>query len=341
MRVAVYHSNSDVRVEQRPRPQIGPGELLLSVRASGICGSDVMEWYRLPKAPLVLGHEIAGVVEEVGPGVDRFRRGDRVVATHHVPCNTCRYCLTDRHNVCATLHGTNFDPGGFSELLRLPAINVDRGTFRLPDHVTFEEGSFVEPLACAVRGQRVAGLRAGDDVAVLGSGISGILHVQLARALGAGRILATDVSRQRLEMARRNGADAAIAADELSADLLRRSNEGRLADRVLVCTGARRAFEQALDLVEPGGTILFFAPLEPGQTLPVPVNDLWKRNVSLVHSYAGPPADMSQALDLIAARRVDVASMITHRLGLGQTGEGFRLTVEGGESLKVVVDPQH
>ena len=146
MRVAVYHGNHDVRLEERPLPSIGPGELLLRVEASGICGSDVMEWYRLPRAPLVLGHEVAGSVEQVGPGVRGFKAGDRVVATHHVPCDDCHACRTDRHSVCEMLRSTSFDPGGFSELLRLPAVNVERGTFLLPAEVDFVEASFVEPL---------------------------------------------------------------------------------------------------------------------------------------------------------------------------------------------------
>ena len=150
----MYYSNQDVRVEEMPVPRIGPGELLLRVEASGICGSDVMEWYRLTRAPLVLGHEVAGEVVQAGEGVERFREGDRLVVTHHVPCNACHYCLSGHHTVCDTLRQTHFDPGGFSEYLRVPAINVDRGAFRLPDGVSFEEASFAEPLACVLRGQQ-------------------------------------------------------------------------------------------------------------------------------------------------------------------------------------------
>lgn len=339
MRVAVYYSNSDVRVEERPRPEIGAGELLLRVRASGVCGSDVMEWYRKPRAPLVLGHEVAGTVEQVGPDVQAFRPGQRIVATHHVPCNRCRYCLTDRHSVCETLHSTNFDPGGFAEFVRLPATHVQRGTFALPPDVSFHEASFVEPLACAVRAQRLAGVRAGDSVAVLGSGISGLLHLQLARALGARRVFATDVHDYRVQAAARFGADLALRAGGDVAASIRAANGGDLVERVIVCTAALAAMQQALEIVDRGGTVVFFAPLAPGQTLPVQGNDLWRRGISLVHSYAGPPAEMQTALDLIAARRVDVASMVTHRVGLEATQEAFRLTAEAGESLKVVVEP--
>jgi L-iditol 2-dehydrogenase len=339
VRVAVYYSNSDIRLEQRPRPSIGPGEILMRIRASGICGSDLMEWYRKPKAPLVLGHEVAGTVEETGEGVDRFAAGDRIVTTHHVPCNSCRYCLTDRHSVCPTLHSTHFDPGGFAEFVRLPVINVDRGTFDLPETVSFEEGSFVEPLACVVRGQRIAGLKPGDSVAVLGSGVSGILQIQLARAMGAGRIVATDVSEPRLEMARKHGADVALPAGDDLPLRAQEANDGRLIERVLVCTASRTAMQQALEIVDLGGSVLFFAPLLPGETLDYPANDLWKRGVSIVHSYAGPPADMRTAIELIAAGRVNVASMITDRVDLANTAEGFRLMTKAGNSLKVIVEP--
>jgi L-iditol 2-dehydrogenase len=340
VRVAVYHSNADVRVEERPRPRIAAGELLLRIKASGICGSDVMEWYRRAAAPVVLGHEIAGTVEEAGAGDHGFRPGDRVVATHHVPCNRCRYCLSDRHSVCETLRRSRFDPGGFAEFVRLPAAHVERGTFRLPDPVSFEAGSFVEPLACVVRGQRQAGVRPGDSVAVLGAGLAGLLHVRLARALGAGRILATDLSPYRLGAAAESGADRALRAEPGVVERLLQANDGRRVDRVLVCTAAREALEQALELVDRGGSVLVFAPLPPGETLALPLSRLWADGISIVHSYAGPPSDMRTALELIAAGRIDVAALVTHRLGLGEIQEGFRLTAAAGASLKVVIDPE-
>ncbi|NVM57888.1 MAG: alcohol dehydrogenase catalytic domain-containing protein, partial [Desulfobacterales bacterium] len=250
MRVAMYYNNKDIRVEEFPTPKIGPGELLVRVEASGICGSDVMEWYRIKKAPLVLGHEIAGEVAEAGPGGDRYKKGDRIVASHHVPCNTCRFCLSGHHTVCDTLRRTNFDPGGFAEYVRLPAINVDRGVYLIPDTVSFEEASFTEPLACVLRAQRIAGLQPGETVLVMGCGIAGLLHIQLACAVGAGRVVATDISEARLDAAKKFGADAVIHAEQDVLSELRRVNDGWLADKVLVCTAARSANVQALKLVE-------------------------------------------------------------------------------------------
>ena len=341
MRVAMYYNNQDVRLEEMPVPSIGPGELLVRVEASGLCGSDVMEWYRVQRAPLVLGHEVAGTVAQVGQGVESFKEGDRMVVTHHVPCNACRYCLSGHHTVCDTLRQTSFDPGGFAEYLRVPALNVGRGVFPLPAETSFEEASFAEPLACVLRGQKRANLQPGQSVLVLGSGLAGMLHINLARALGAGRIVATDMVDYRLEAAGRFGADAAFSAKEDVPVRLREANDGRLADLVIVCTGAPPALMQALQSVDRGGTVLFFAPTEPGVTVPVSVNDVFFRNdVTLTTTYAGAPADLATALELIRTGSVRVGDMITHRLGLEEAELGFKLTAEAGSSLKVIVQPQ-
>ncbi len=341
MRVAMWYNNRDVRVEEMPTPQIGPGELLVRVEASGICGSDVMEWYRLDRAPLVLGHEIGGQIVAAGDGVESYKEGERVSAAHHVPCNTCHYCRSGHHTVCNTLRRTNFDPGGFAEYIRLPAINVERGVFLLPDEVSFEEATFIEPLACVLRGQRRAQMQPGQSVLVIGSGISGLLHVHLACALGAGRIVATDISNYRLEAAQHFGADIAIHAEEYSPARLRQLNQGHLADLAIVCTGATSAVNQALQSVERGGTILFFAPTNPGITIPISINDLfWRNDIMFTTSYAGSPADYAAALELIRARRVRVRDMITHRLGLAETGLGFQLVAEAQNSIKVIIEPQ-
>ncbi len=341
MRVAMWYNNRDVRLEEMPIPEIGPGELLVRVEASGICGSDVMEWYRLDRAPLVLGHEIGGQIVALGEGVEGYREGDRVSAAHHVPCNTCHYCLNGHHTVCDTLRRTNFDPGGFAEYIRLPAINVDRGLFLLPDEVSYDEATFIEPLACVLRGQRRAHLQPGNTVLVIGSGIAGLLHVQLARALGAGRVIATDINDYRLRASQRFGADATIQAKEDIPAFLREVNQGRLADRVIVCTGAVSAITQALETVERGGTVLLFAPTDLGVTIPISINQLfWRNDITLTTSYAGNPSDCQTALELIRAGATPVGRMITHRLGLAEAGSGFHLVADAKDSIKVIIEPQ-
>ncbi len=341
MRVAMYYNNNDVRLEEIPKPKISPGELLVKAMACGICGSDVMEWYRVKKAPRVLGHEMTGKIVEVGEGVKPYKVSDRVFVSHHVPCNTCRYCLSGHHTACETLHTTNFDPGGFAEYIRVPRINVDRGVYLLPDDMSYEDGTFIEPLACCVRGQRAAQIKPGDTVFVVGSGISGILHIQLARILGATRIIASDINNYRLKAAKNFGADVVIDPKQ-EANVparIREVNDNRLADKVLVCTAALPASTTALQSVDRGGTILFFAVPEPGVNVPVPFNDMWRNEITITTSYGASPLDITTSLELIRAGRVNVHDMITHRLSLAEAGLGFKLVAKAEDSLKVIIEP--
>jgi len=341
MRVAMYYNNRDIRIEEMPIPAIGPGEMLMRVEASGICGSDVLEWYRRSKAPLVLGHEVAGQVVKVGVGVSKYKIGDRIVASHHVPCNTCYFCLTGHHTACETLRQTNFDPGGFSEYIRLPALNVDRGVFVIPEELSYEEATFHEPLGCVIRAQRIAGLNPGQSVLVLGSGIAGLLHILLAKASGAAKIMAVDIVPYRLKAAKRFGATEALMASENITEFFRKINSGRLADLVLVCTGAKEALLQAMQSVERGGTVLFFAPTNPGLEIPLSINQVFFRNdVTFTTSYGASPYDSYLALELMRSQVVRVKEMITHRLPLEETALGFKIVEEAKKSIKVIIEPQ-
>ncbi len=339
MKVLTYYNNSDVRLEDLPVPKIGDREILMKVESSGICGSDLMEWYRLSKAPLVLGHEVAGWVARTGQHVSGFKSGDRITATHHVPCNTCDYCLSDRHTICPSIKETYFDPGGFSEYIRLPEINVDRGTFLLADGVSFDEGSFAEPLGCIVRGHRVAGFKVGMRVAVIGSGVAGLLNLQYAVSQGAGYTCAVDVNEFKLDFAEKFGAEQVYLASDGKISEKIRKNSGMLMDFVIVCTGAESAIDLALSIVEKGGTILFFAPSEPEYEFKVNFNKLWWSGVKIVSSYAAAPKDLQLALELIRRKRVNVLDMITHRLPLSEGARGFEIAQESKESLKVIINP--
>jgi len=335
----MYYRNDDVRVEEMPVPVIGPREILVKVMASGICGSDVLEWYRAKKAPKVFGHEISGEIAEVGEEVTRYRVGQRVFVSHHIPCNTCHYCLKGYHTACETLHTTNFDPGGFAQYLRVPELNVDRGVFVLPDEVTHDEGTFVEPLGCVIRGQRVARFRPGDSVLVLGAGISGLLHIAVARAMGAGRIMATDIGDYRLKAAVDMGADIAWHAAEDIPTLLQDANNGRKIDLAIVCTGALTAFKQALKSVDRGGTVLCFATTEPGVDIPVPMNEFWRNEIKMMPSYGNAPEDAVVAIELIRAKQMPLEKMITHKLPMDRIGLGYKLVAEAKESIKVIIEP--
>jgi len=336
----MYYANNDVRLEEMEKPSAGKGEVVIRVMASGLCGSDVMEWYRRHKVPLVLGHEVAGEVVEAGDG-SPYKVGQRVCASHHVPCDDCHYCRRGHDTVCDTLRTTNFHPGGFSEYLLLPEINVSKGTYLLPDEVSYEEATFIEPLACVLRGQKAVGVMEGDSVLVIGSGISGALHMALARALGARFVASTDINDWRLAKIKELGADAALRADSDVPAEFRKLNSGRGADVVILTSGAEAAIAQAFEVVDRGGSVLFFAPTRDDSPVPLPVNKLfWRNEVTLTSSYAANPAEHLEAMELIRSGRVKVKDMVTHRLPLAEAQKGFSLVVEAKESLKVIIEPQ-
>jgi len=339
MLVAVYHNNRDIRIKDVPKPEIGPDEILLKVMASGICGTDVVEWYRLPKAPRVLGHEATGIIDEVGEKVTKYKVGDRVFVSHHVPCNKCRYCQKDSHTACETLHTTNYYPGGFSQYIRVPKINVETGVYKLSPNMSYEEGTFIEPLACAVRGQRLANIQKDDTILIIGSGMAGILHIQLAKLKGAQKIFAADINPYRLKLAKKFGADHVIDAKGDLPQQLKELNDGRAADKVIVCTGAVKAALTALECVDRGGTILYFAVPDPTTRIPIPITQFWRNETTIRTSYGAAPRDLEEALQILAQKQINVADMITHRLSIREIAEGFRLVAEAGKSLKVIIEP--
>ncbi len=339
MKVGMYYCNADVRVEEQELPEVGPGDVLIRVRASGICGSDLMEWYRIKRAPLVLGHEVAGDVVEVGEDVTALSVGDRVFATHHVPCGECLACLRGHETACRTFQEiNNFAPGGFSEFLRVTGRSVRAGILKLPDEVSYEMGTFVEPLGTVVRALRTIGLTPGESVLVYGGGLAGILFVKLAKALGAGTVAVADVDEHRLALARAAGADLAVPAGE---DVPGRflAYDGRLADKVIIATGAASAADAALRSVDRGGTVLFFAVGRPGETIAVDFNPFWRNDVSLRTCYGAAPLDNWQALELLRRGAVRVDDMISHRFGLEEIGEAFRTAACPGDCLKVLIEP--
>ena len=323
MKVAVYYNNNDIRIEERPIPKISDGEILVKMKASGICGTDVMEWYRIKKAPYIPGHEIAGKIAESKS--EKFKSGQRVFVSHHVPCNKCKYCLENNHTACETLHKGNYDPGGFSEFIRIPKINVDNGTYLLPENVSYEEGAMIEPLACVVRGLRIINVKKNHIVLILGSGVSGLLNIQLAKLNGA-NVTATDIDDYRLKKAKRFGADKVINAKE---------DFNIKADKIIICTGAMQAVKQAFKCIDRKGTILFFAI--PNKNIEIPIVDFWRNEITVTSSYGAAPADLEESLELIKNKKINVKDMITHKLPLEKIQEGFKIAADAKESLKVVI----
>ena len=349
MKAAVYYSNSDIRVEEVDDIAVGPGEIKVKVMACGVCGSDVMEWYRIKRAGRpggigAFGHECTGIIAEVGQGVDpKWKVGDRVVMTHHVPCNTCNACLRGHATACEMLQRTKFRNayGAFAEYVVLPEINVDRGIMRLPESISFDEGTFVEPLGCVVRGQRFAPTSDGRSVLIIGAGITGLLHLKAARLNGAGFIAVSNPSPERLEIARKFGADATITATDDVPERFKELNGGSGADTVIMTAPVPVCVQQSLDAVGRGGTVLFFAPTNPEIQSAINLWNLWQKEVTITHSYAADLGDLATALTWIRYKKVSIADMITHVLPLRDTVEGFLITARHREgSLKAIVHPQ-
>jgi L-iditol 2-dehydrogenase len=336
MRVSMWYNNNDIRVEEIPIPSPGNGEMLVKVISCGICGSDIVEWYRLPRAPLVQGHEVGVEVVETGDGVTKFNKGDRLFIAPKVPCLKCNYCLKGHYPQCNSVKDRL--PGGFAEYILVPEELVTNGSYRLPDNIGYDQATFIEPLACVVRAQKLALVEEGQTLLILGSGLSGLLHIKLGKFLKC-KVIATDINKYRLEMAKRMGADHVAEASSNIPEQLIQTN-GRKADVVIVTTSSMQALKQAWDTVDMGGVVVLFAVPDPNKDVIVPVNDFWRKEIRIITSYYCGPPDIDKALDLISKGNIEVDGLITHKLPLKDVDKGFKMLQNGSESLKVIIKPQ-
>lgn len=335
MKVSMWYNNNDIRIEELPTPSPGHGEMLVKVISCGICGSDIVEWYRLPRAPLVQGHEVGVEVVETGEGVSKFKEGDRLFIAPKVPCLKCQYCLKGHYPQCNEIKDRL--PGGFAEYILVPKELVNNGCYLLPNNVSYDQATFIEPLACVVRAQRLATIEAGQTVLVLGSGMSGLLHIKLAKHKKC-KVVATDINKRRLEIAKSFGADhVADAASNLLQELI--SAIGRKTDAVIATTSAMSAFKQAWENVDMGGVVVLFTVPGPDKDVIVPINDFWRKEIRILTSYYCGPPDIEEALELISKGDIKVDDLITHRLPLKDTAKGFKMLLDGSQSLKIIIKP--
>jgi L-iditol 2-dehydrogenase len=335
MKVAYWYNNKDIRVEEIPTPKPKSREMLVRVMSCGICGSDIVEWYRLPRAPLIQGHEVGAQVVKTGKSVKKYKPGDRVFIAPKVPCLKCYYCQNGHYPQCSEVKERL--PGGFAEYILVPEILIENGTYLLPDSITYDQSTFIEPLACVVRAQRLAGVKKGQTVLVIGCGMSGLLNVKLALTKGC-RIIAADINKTKMEIAKKMGADITInAADDISKRLIEQT--GKKADVVFLCASADSAVEQAWKCVDKGGVIVLFAVPAPDKKVVVPVNDFWMKEITILTSYYCGPPDIIEAMKLIEWRNIIVDDLITHRLPLNDIVKGFQMVTDGKTSIKVIINP--
>lgn len=340
MKSIVYHAYDDIRLANRSIPVIGDEEVLVRVHGCGLCGSDILKIAQQAPPPVKLGHEVTGVVARRGSAVRGFKEGQRVVVAHHVPCGHCHYCRHSNYSMCAAFKASNLDPCGFSEYIRVPAEHVRSTMLALPDSLSDEEGSFIEPLACCVRAVRRTPLLAGDSVVVMGLGSVGLLMLQAVRAIGGGseeavRVYGVDLLPERLQLARELGADGVFEVpshEQSLRELLEDATGGRGADAAIITAPGSKPFQQAIASVRKGGTVNVFAA-HTGTT-PLDLEALYTREVTITSAYSSSPEDLRIALDLLASGKVRVGGLISHRLPLERFAEGVELMRER-KALKV------
>jgi L-iditol 2-dehydrogenase len=338
MKVAKLYSFNDIRLEDIPIPEVGPKEALLKTKASGICSGDVMPWYIEKKAPLVLGHEPSGELVEVGKDVTSFRPGDRVFVHHHAPCFTCRHCKRGDYVQCDTWRKTRIIPGGISEYILIPEINLENDTLNLPDSLSYEDGTFIEPLACVIKGLKRVRIKHGDIVLVIGLGFMGILNGIIAKKYGAGKVIGADIVPYRLERALKLGLGDVINVSKVSLkEALKEITGGEMAQIVIAGPNSVDAIRDGLSSIGEGGIILMFAPVKPDERLTIDPNELYFKDISIVTSYSCGPTDTAEALEIIKEGTVRAEKLVTHRFPIEKTAEAFRLTAEARDSLKCVI----
>jgi len=339
MKVAMYYNQTDIKIEEMPTPRIGEDEALVEMRACGICGSDLMDWYLKTRAPLVLGHEPSGEIVKKGSKVGNFDVGNRVFVHHHVACLKCHYCQHGDYTLCEQFHNTHLDPGGFAEYFRVPKENLQLDTLKLPDNVSFEEATFIEPIGCCLRALKKCGVQAENSIAVIGAGAIGILHIALSKIFGVERIFASDLVDFRLEMAKKFGANFIVnpGKGEDLRSVVMAETDGIGVDVAIVTAPSLNAYKTGMNVCRKGGKLCVFAPVKPSGNLQISPKELFFSEMQIIPSYSTSHLETRMALDLLKSRKVAVKELITHRFRLLEVAEAFKTVAENKESVKVII----
>lgn len=289
MKAAYVSGPADVQIKNVERPHVGKGEILVTMKACGVCGSDLENIYGKYSQPSMrLGHEPSGIVSAVGEGVVDFKKGDRVFTHHHVPCYSCHFCTHGNETMCQKYSETNLSPCGLAEEFIVPEWNASHGgVIKLPDHVSFEEASMIEPLACCVRAWNKIKFKKGDSIAILGAGPTGLMHLMLSKVYGIQDIFCFDLNDFRLGFAKKFGITEAIRSDDPEAyQKILSKTQNRGVDVVMVATGSLNAISQAIDFVRKGGTVMLFGVPSKDAKMSLDMSKVYSKEITIIPSYA-------------------------------------------------------
>jgi L-iditol 2-dehydrogenase len=329
-----------VMVRDVPIPNLAPGDILVRMEASGICGTDLEKIEGQLGPGGILGHEVSGTIEKIAGDVTNHKPGDRVVAHHHVPCYHCSDCSRGDFTLCSEFKKTNIDPCGFAEYFRVPEYNVARGAvIPLPPELSFEEGAMMEPTACCIRAIRRAQVKRADSVLIVGLGPTGLTQIQLLRQATTGKIVGSDIIDARLKLGKRLGADETINAltEDVPAHVRKIAEEGF--DLAIVSTGNEKALNQALSSVRKGGTVLLFGAPSHGASYQLNVSELFSRQIRLLSSYSCVEAELAEAVRLVSEKRLDLKSMVSDRFKLRDGEKAMESARISKTAIKTIITP--
>jgi len=343
MKAALLYGVKDLRLEYIDIPEIGEKEVLVKIKAATTCGTDVKIYERgyvsigFVKYPQLFGHEWAGEIVEIGDKVEKFKKGMRVRAGNSAPCFTCPLCREEKYNLC---ENRTWLWGAYSEYIKVPEEIVKYNMQEIPSHLSFEEAAITEPLACVIHGDRKAGIKIGDSVAIIGSGAIGILHLQVAKIMGAKKVIIIDLIDERLEIARKLGADEIInSGKEDIVESVKKLTNGRGADVVIEAVGIPKTWEQALKLVKKGGTVLEFGGCPPGTKIEIETELLHYKEVTVLGTFHANPHDFEIALEMISSGAIKVKPLITRKMNLDNIKEAFEILLTSKKDLKIAITP--
>jgi len=341
MKMAVYYGPDKILYEDGQKPKAGKKEIVIRLSSVGLCGTDIHKIVNktVPEGT-VLGHEVSGIIEEVGEGIKDFSVGDRVYSGHHVPCFTCDYCTHGHHSLCRQFKETNFDPGGFAEFIRLSEIHVRHNLRKIPQGVSYDQAAMAEPIATVVHGMKRISVLPGDTAVVMGAGPIGCIWVQALRCMGADQIIVSDAVDYRLQKARELGASSVVNIRQTPlkkaiGDL----TDGRGPNIVVIAAGISPLLKEAIDIVAPGGQIMVFAQL--GTEQPIDASCFFNKEVAIIGAYSSIPTEFGSAMSLISQGFIRPDAMITHHFPLSKLADAVKLATDpSAQALKIMLHPE-